>query len=212
MLTIAELGLKVVIELKLLVGTKDANVTELTVQDPPRNDRLDNVGSVQAIHAVGANNRGLLQGNLLNAILAKNSLEVSIRPDIEDIERVRTQCHTMTTFIRKKQIAMNDIPLSMEFRLEVVQNQGNAVPSHLTALVVEVKVEILDIFVVQGADVLSEGIAHGLFVTLVVDQVDNKLGSVELFLDLKVSTEGVLLQLLKKEMMAELESAHALQK
>lgn len=92
MLTIAELGLKVVKELKFLVGTKDANVTELTVQDPPRNDRLDNVSSVQAIHAVGANNRGLLQGNLLNAILAKNGLEISIRPDIEDIERVRTVC------------------------------------------------------------------------------------------------------------------------
>lgn len=100
----------------------------------------------------------------------------------------------------------------MEFRLEVVQNQGNAVPSHLAALVVEVKVEILDIFVVQGVDILGEGVGHGLLVTLVVHQVDNKLWSIELLLDLKVSTEGVLLQLVKKEMMAKLESAHALQK
>lgn len=107
---------------------------------------------------------------------------------------------------------MNDIPLSMEFRLEMVQNQGNAVPSHLAALVVEIKVEILYIFVVQDADVLGEGIGHGLLVTLIVDQADNKLGSVELLLGLKVSTEGILLQSLKKDMIVELKSAHALQK
>lgn len=199
MLTIAELELEVVKELKLLVGTKDANVAELTVQHPPRNDGLDNIGSVQAVHAIGANNRGLFQENLFNAILAKNSLEGSIRPEIEHIESVRTHCQTMTIVMHKKQIKMKDVPLSMEFRLEVVQNQSNAVPSHLAALVMEVKVKIFDIFVIQRADVLGKGIGHGLLVTLVVNQVDNKLGSVERLLGLKVSTEGVLLQLLKKK-------------
>lgn len=87
--TIAELELKVIKELKLLVRAKNANVTELAVQDPTRYDRLDNVGSVQAVHAVGANNRSLLQRNLLNAILAKHSLEVSIRPDIQGDKRLR---------------------------------------------------------------------------------------------------------------------------
>lgn len=100
----------------------------------------------------------------------------------------------------------------MELRLEVVQNQRNAVPSHLAALVVEIKVEVLDILVVQGVDALREGIGHGFLVTLVVDQVDNKLRSIEPLLDLKMSTEGVLLQLLKKDKIEELESAHALLK
>jgi hypothetical protein len=58
---------------------------------------------------------------------------------------------------------------------------------------VEIKVEVFDMFVVQGVDVLRECIGHGLFVALVVDQVDNKLRSVEFLLDLKVSAEGVLL-------------------
>ena len=88
----------------------------------------------------------------------------------------------------------NDIPLRKEFFLEVIQKQGNTVPLHFAALVMEIKVVVLDLRIIQNVNVLLEGIAHRLLVTLLVDQVDNELRSVQLLLGLKVSVEGFLLQ------------------
>lgn len=76
-ITVAEQGLELLKVLKLLIGTQNANLAKLAVQDPARDNRLDNVRAIETVHAVSADNRGLLLGDLLRTILADLRLEIA---------------------------------------------------------------------------------------------------------------------------------------
>ena len=92
-----------------------------------------------------------------------------------------------TPFFSQRQLV--HLPLGSQILVKVIQQQGDTVPLHLAALVVKVEMMVLDLSIVQIVDVLLECNAHGSFVSLLVDEVDNQLWSIELFLGLKVLTE-----------------------
>lgn len=73
--------------------------------------------------------------------------------------------------------------------MEVIQQKRHAVPSHLAAFVMEVKVMIFDLWIVHGLNSIVERNAHRPFVTCLVDKVDHELRTIEAFLDLKMLAE-----------------------
>lgn len=73
--------------------------------------------------------------------------------------------------------------------MEVVQEKRDTVPLHLAALVVEIKVVVLDLGVIQHLNLLGKGNSHGSLVSLLVDEVDYQLWSVKLLLGVKMLME-----------------------
>ena len=51
-------------------------------------------------------------------------------------------------------------------------------PPHFATLVMEIKVEILDLWVAQNSNLLRKGRAHRTFIAFLVDKIDNELWSV----------------------------------
>jgi len=81
------------------------------------------------------------------------------------------------------------VPLDSQLIVKVIQQKRHAVPSHLAAFVVKVKVMVFDIWVIHSLNSILEGNTHRSFVARLVDKVDYKLRSIETFLDLKVFAE-----------------------
>ena len=86
-----------------------------------------------------------------------------------------------------------DLPLRKKLLVKVIQKKGHAVPSHLAALVMKVKVVVLDFRIIEELNMLLESNAHGAFVSAFVDKIDNQLRSIEGLLRLKVLTERIFL-------------------
>ena len=78
--------------------------------------------------------------------------------------------------------------------MEVVQQKGHAMPPHLAALVMEIKVVVLDFRVIEELDILLEGNTHGAFVSAFVDEIDNELRSVKRLLRVEMLAERVFLK------------------
>lgn len=121
-------------------------------QRPPPKNRLQNIGPIQTVHAVGANH-GSLQRKL-------PSLVVNV-----------------------------GVPLFIEVVLQLIQENRNAVPLHVPALVVEVKPIVDDLEIVQALEQSRVNVAQTHLAALFVYQVDRNLFSIDVNLLLKVLSD-----------------------
>jgi len=87
------------------------------------------------------------------------------------------------------------LPLWHQILTKIIQQKRNPLPPHLTTLLVEIKVVVFDERITQNRDLLGECSAHRSFISLFVDKIDDKLGSVVAFLCLKMPPECSLLKL-----------------
>jgi hypothetical protein len=81
--------------------------------------------------------------------------------------------------------------------MKMIQQKRYAVPLHLATFVMEVKVVVLDLRVVQDVNLLGECCSHWRLISFLVDQVDDKLRSIVPLLSVKMSPESRFL-LIKK--------------
>ena len=137
-----------------------ARTLQLVLQDPPAQHGLHHVGSVQAVHTVGAH-------HLLLGVFDSSRGHVVV-----------------------------EVVVAGEAKLDqVLDEKLDAVPAHLAALVVEIKVDVVHVQRKQQwkrLDGLLIGVLDGFFVAALVDQVDQVVFAVQQNLLVEMLGRGLL--------------------